>query len=99
MIDKSEGDKMQKQQQRENLREVIQFCENQVDCRRQLVLQVFQFDEIGYVDEFQYFNERFDKSQCNRTCDNCERTNDVISVDRTDYAIKALKLGKFRDAY
>jgi bloom syndrome protein len=41
MIDKSEGDKMQKQQQRENLREVIQFCENQVDCRRQLVLQVF----------------------------------------------------------
>ena len=80
MIDKGEGDRVQKQQQRDNLREVIQYCENKVDCRRQLVLQ--------------YFGERFDKSQCNRTCDNCERARKVTMVDRTDYAIKALKLSE-----
>lgn len=80
MIDKGEGDRIQKQQQRDNLREVIQYCENKVDCRRQLVLQ--------------YFGERFDKSQCNRTCDNCERATKVTIVDRTDYAIKALKLSE-----
>lgn len=78
MIDRSEGDHQQKQQQRESLREVIQYCENNVDCRRQLVLQ--------------YFGERFDKSKCNRSCDNCERTAKVTVVDRTEYAIQALKL-------
>ncbi len=80
MIDKGEGDRVQKQQQRDNLREVLQYCENKVDCRRQLVLQ--------------YFGERFDKSQCNRTCDNCERAMKVTIVDRTDYAVKALKLSE-----
>jgi superfamily II DNA helicase RecQ len=80
MIDKGEGDRVQKQQQRDNLREVIQYCENKVDCRRQLVLQ--------------YFGERFEKSQCHRTCDNCERSRKVTMVDRTDYAIKALKLSE-----
>lgn len=80
MIDKGEGDRLQKQQQRENLREVIQYCENKVDCRRQMVLQ--------------YFGEKFDKSECNRTCDNCERTTRVSMVDRTDYALKALELSQ-----
>lgn len=80
LIDRSDGDRMQKQQQRESLREVIQFCENQVDCRRQLVLH--------------YFGERFDKSQCHRTCDNCEKTTKVTIVDRTEYALKALELSE-----
>jgi superfamily II DNA helicase RecQ len=80
LIDRSDGDRVQKQQQRDNLREVIQYCENQVDCRRQLVLQ--------------YFGERFDKAQCNRTCDNCERAKKVTMVDRTEYALKALQLSQ-----
>ena len=80
MIDKGDGDRLQKQQQRDNLRDVIQYCENKVDCRRVLVLQ--------------YFGEKFDKTECNRTCDNCERTTKVTIIDRTAYALKALKLAQ-----
>lgn len=78
MIDQGDGDREQKQQQRENLRQVIAFCENKIDCRRAQVLG--------------YFGEVFDKSQCHRTCDNCERNTEVTMVDRTFYALKALKL-------
>lgn len=80
MIDKGDGDREQKQQQRDNLRDVITFCENKIDCRRSQVLG--------------YFGENFDKSQCNRTCDNCERNTELMIVDRTSYAIKALKLAQ-----
>lgn len=62
------------------MREVIQYCENKIDCRRQLVLR--------------YFGENFDPSQCNRTCDNCEHDRKSTIVDRTDYALKALKLSQ-----
>lgn len=80
MIDKGEGSFEQKQQQRENLREVIQFCENKIDCRRQMVLH--------------YFGERFDPANCHRTCDNCQEKKDYTQVDKTEDAIKALSLGK-----
>lgn len=36
---------------------VMQYCENQTDCRRQQVLQ--------------YFNEDFDPRLCHQQCDNC----------------------------
>lgn len=80
MIDQGDGDREQKQQQRDNLRDVITFCENKIDCRRAQVLG--------------YFGENFDKSQCNRTCDNCERNTELTIVDRTSYALKALKLAQ-----
>lgn len=80
MIDQGDGDREQKQQQRDNLRDVITFCENKIDCRRAQVLG--------------YFGENFDKSQCNRTCDNCERNTELTIVDRTNYALKALKLAQ-----
>ena len=80
MIDKGDGDREQKQQQRDNLRDVITFCENKIDCRRSQVL--------GYL------GERFDKSKCNRTCDNCERNTELTIVDRTAYAVKALRLAQ-----
>ena len=78
MIDQGDGDREQKQQQRDNLRQVITFCENKIDCRRAQVLG--------------YFGEVFDKTQCHRTCDNCERNTEVTIVDKTAYALKALKL-------
>jgi superfamily II DNA helicase RecQ len=80
MIDQGDGDREQKQQQRDNLRDVITFCENKIDCRRAQVLG--------------YFGENFDKSQCNRTCDNCERNTELTIVDRTNYALNALKLAQ-----
>lgn len=58
LIDRGEGNYEQKQRQRNNLRQVISYCENKFDCRRQLVLS--------------YFGEKFDKSNCRKTCDNCQ---------------------------
>lgn len=78
LIDRGEGSHQQKQQQRDSLREVIQFCENRIDCRRQMVLQ--------------YFGETFDASLCNKTCDNCETRADVSLVDRSDEAKSVIAL-------
>jgi bloom syndrome protein len=41
-----------------NLNKVIEYCENQIECRRLLLIE--------------YFGEKgFTRAQCNRTCDNC----------------------------
>jgi superfamily II DNA helicase RecQ len=79
MIDKGEGSFEQKQQQRDNLREVIQFCENTIDCRRHLVLH--------------YFGEKFDSANCNKTCDNCLEKKDFTRVDKTADAKVVISLG------
>ncbi|KAF8866541.1 hypothetical protein BDZ45DRAFT_610618 [Acephala macrosclerotiorum] len=62
----------------EMLKIVIQFCENKIDCRRQLVLA--------------YFGENFDKRECRGTCDNC--WSDVVyePTDVSKYARAALQL-------
>jgi hypothetical protein len=39
---------------------MVDYCENDADCRRALALK--------------YFGENFDRSNCNGTCDNCSRT-------------------------
>lgn len=49
----------QKNRQREELKYVVQYCENKTDCRRKLVLS--------------HFGENFDSKDCNKTCDNCTR--------------------------
>lgn len=49
----------QKNRQREELKYVVQYCENKTDCRRKLVLS--------------HFGENFDPKSCNKTCDNCEK--------------------------
>jgi bloom syndrome protein len=45
---------------------MIAYCENKLECRRQLVLA--------------YFGEKFDKQKCERTCDNCE--NNLLAEER-----------------
>jgi superfamily II DNA helicase RecQ len=40
LIDQGEGSYDQKERQRNNLRQVIMFCENKIDCRRAQVLSV-----------------------------------------------------------
>lgn len=53
MIDKGEGTRDEKQRQRHNLQQVIDYCENNSDCRRQQILSV----SIGALDIFPfYFN-------------------------------------------
>jgi RecQ family ATP-dependent DNA helicase len=40
LIEKGEGHYQQKERQRENLRQMIMFCENKTDCRRRQLLSV-----------------------------------------------------------
>jgi RecQ family ATP-dependent DNA helicase len=80
LIEKGEGNYLQKERQRHNLRQVISFCENPVDCRRQQVLS--------------YFGERFDPAQCKETCDNCRRKVKGISLNILKEALEIVKLVK-----
>ncbi|GMM30410.1 ATP-dependent DNA helicase [Martiniozyma asiatica (nom. inval.)] len=52
-----------REQHLEKLKQVIQYCENTSDCRRQQVLQ--------------YFNEQFNPKHCEKECDNCRRGGDI----------------------
>ncbi|KAI8819999.1 P-loop containing nucleoside triphosphate hydrolase protein [Fimicolochytrium jonesii] len=67
MIQKGEGSHEQKERQRNNLRQMVAYCENKIDCRRQQVLA--------------YFSEKFDRANCHRTCDNCRRNAKGITKD------------------
>lgn len=72
----------QKNRQREELKYVIQYCENKTDCRRQQVLA--------------HFGEIFDPEQCNKTCDNCEKSLKK-TIDYTKEAKEILHLVKSVD--
>ncbi|KAF2760812.1 hypothetical protein EJ05DRAFT_535718 [Pseudovirgaria hyperparasitica] len=78
MVDDGEGDRQQKDRQNQMLRKVVQFCENQSDCRRAQVLL--------------YFNEPFTASQCRKTCDNCRSSSRFEMVDFSEYAAGAIRL-------
>ncbi|RCK54902.1 ATP-dependent helicase SGS1 [Candida viswanathii] len=66
----------------EKMRQVVQYCENTTDCRRQQVLQ--------------YFNESFNPADCNKQCDNCLNFNqgEVVEKDCTEYARDIINLVK-----
>ena len=67
-IYEGEGTKEQKDCQHNNLNRVVQFCVNKFDCRRTQVLQ--------------YFGEKFEKKDCNATCDNCRVSASVRHEDK-----------------
>eukprot|EP00298_Acanthocystis_sp_HF-20_P001085 c11481_g1_i2.p1 GENE.c11481_g1_i2~~c11481_g1_i2.p1 ORF type:complete len:166 (+),score=63.40 c11481_g1_i2:28-498(+) len=54
--------------------QVMAYCENDIDCRRVLIMS--------------YFGERFKQSDCKRYCDNCCRTANFQFEERdmSDYA-------------
>lgn len=59
LIDKGDGNWQQKQRQRENLSNMMKFCDNETDCRRKQIMS--------------YFGERFEAAACKKMCDNCIR--------------------------
>ncbi|VEU23544.1 DEKNAAC104573 [Brettanomyces naardenensis] len=73
-------DRDSKEQHLAKLRQVVQYCENTTDCRRQQVLQ--------------YFNESFDGKDCHKKCDNCAREGTVLKEKRdvTELAKNVLAL-------
>jgi predicted AlkP superfamily pyrophosphatase or phosphodiesterase len=59
---------------------VVAYCLNEVDCRRQIVLE--------------HFGEDFNPQDCGGTCDNCAACPVVEVHDVTEYARKCLNLFK-----
>lgn len=80
MIDDGEGTWDQKERQRQMLRNVIQFCENQSDCRRVQVLN--------------YFNESFKREDCRDSCDNCNSSSTFVIQDFSELAVSAISMVK-----
>jgi superfamily II DNA helicase RecQ len=70
----------QKDRKRQALHTVYQFCVNDIDCRRTLILN--------------HFTEKFDPASCEGTCDNCASTDEVTNVDLTTYAIQYVNMFK-----
>lgn len=64
----------------ENLLRMVSYCENEVDCRR--LLQLI------------HFGEKFESSNCRKTCDNCCKTQNSIEKDVTEVAKQLVELVK-----
>jgi len=85
-IDDGDGSWEQKERQKRMLRNVIGYCENKSDCRRAQVLD--------------YFNERFDPTNCNNSCDNCSSDSLFETKDYSNHAkniiglVRQLCIGK-----
>lgn len=74
------GSEEQKERQRKMLQRMIQYCEERAECRRVQVLD--------------YFGEKFNKADCQNTCDNCRSDTKFKAVDFSQYAQQALHLVK-----
>ncbi|XP_038989126.1 ATP-dependent DNA helicase Q-like 4A [Phoenix dactylifera] len=62
----------------ENLLRMVNYCENDIDCRRLL-----QLIHLG---------EKFDPLRCRKTCDNCSKMSNWIEKDVTDIAKQLVEL-------
>lgn len=83
MIQKDKNlDMVNKEKHLDKLQQVMQYCENKTDCRRQLVLS--------------YFNEQFDPKDCEKNCDNCKNSLTAVyqTKDVTQAAIDIANLVK-----
>ncbi|GER26748.1 ATP-dependent DNA helicase Q1 [Striga asiatica] len=64
----------------ENLLRMVSYCENDVDCRR--LLQLI------------HFGEKFDSMNCQKTCDNCFKSQNYVEKDVTQTAKQLVELVK-----
>lgn len=81
MIQKDKNlDRANKDKHLNKLQQVMQYCDNETDCRRKLVLS--------------YFNEDFNSKQCGKNCDNCKNMSGAVTEERdvTQYAIQIAQL-------
>jgi len=66
-----------KARQRQEVKAVVGFCLNDVDCRRLQLLS--------------HFSETFDHRHCEKTCDNCSSAEEVIEEDFSAEARQLVK--------
>lgn len=67
----------------EDIERVAEYCENNVDCRREQVLA--------------YFDEQFDPAGCSGTCDNCTSDAPATLRDLTQASVKLTLLAQQLD--
>ncbi|EUC61514.1 bloom syndrome protein, putative [Rhizoctonia solani AG-3 Rhs1AP] len=69
----------EKKRQKDEIHQVVQYCQNTTDCRRSQVLE--------------YFGERFNPSHCYKTCDNCiSHSKGMRNEDMTEVACMSSEL-------
>ncbi|KAF9792319.1 P-loop containing nucleoside triphosphate hydrolase protein [Thelephora terrestris] len=78
LISSGDLDHKEKQHQLEQLQEVKDFCENEMECRRQQILR--------------NFGEQFDPQHCRKRCDVCLRGEPMIEQDFTDAGVNILQI-------
>ncbi|TPX77516.1 hypothetical protein CcCBS67573_g01234 [Chytriomyces confervae] len=78
MIQKGEGNAAQKERQRNNVRMMVAYCQDEYECRRKQVLQ--------------YFGENFNRAECKKTCDNCKKALPFVEKDITQDAKNIINL-------
>ncbi|KAI8841945.1 hypothetical protein BJ741DRAFT_575006 [Chytriomyces cf. hyalinus JEL632] len=78
MIQKGEGNAAQKERQRNNVRMMVAYCQDEYECRRKQVLQ--------------YFGENFNRAECKKTCDNCKKALPFVEKDITQDAKNVINL-------
>ena len=78
LIKRGEGSHQQKQRQYDNLRQMVAYCDNKMECRRKVILH--------------YFGEQFDQQECKGTCDNCKTTNNYVKQDVSAIAKDCLNI-------
>lgn len=64
----------------DNLKRMVSYCENNVDCRR--LLQLI------------HFGEKFSSGGCKQTCDNCSQDKSFIEKDVTEIAKQLVEVVK-----
>ena len=70
IIDVGDSSYQQKQQHKDTLNRMIQYCENIQDCRR--------------MQQLAYFGEKFDPAQCGNSCDVCQAGKSFSLQDLTE---------------
>lgn len=78
LIMDGDGNKEQKDRQLVMLNRVTSFCDNRADCRRTEILR--------------YFGEDFDRSECEKSCDNCEAALVFEEQDFSEQAKAAIEV-------
>lgn len=80
MVQDGEKTAEERKRQEDDIRAVVQYCQNVNDCRRAQVLS--------------YFGQSFDKKDCKKRCNNCADGAEYVQEDLTEMAIKAIRLVK-----
>ena len=78
LIHSGDLDHNEKRHQLEQLQEVKEFCDNEMECRRQQILR--------------HFGEQFDPQHCRKRCDVCLRDEATVEQDFTDAANNLLQI-------